>query len=286
MPSERKRQIRGVPINTLAPNILTLLALCAGLTAVRFALNDRFELAVASILIAAVLDGLDGRIARLLKGATKFGAEFDSLSDFVSFGVAPALVLYFWTMDQLARAGWIVVLVFAVCCALRLARFNTALEDKSRPAWAGDYFTGISAPLGACSAMLPMLLDFQLENGLMRNPVIVAGWTVVIALLMVSQVPTYSFKRLRVKREYVLPMLLATALIAAGLLSYPWTTLSIAGFLYLATIPLSIRSHARQKRATARAAAADVEEAALIEDASMQAGGGESEDVSVSKTED
>ncbi len=237
--------MRPLPLNTLAPNILTVLALCFGLTAFRFAQQDRWELAVAFILMAGVLDGLDGRLARLLKGASKFGAELDSLSDMVCFGVAPALTLYLWTLQTAGGVGWIAVLAFAVCMGLRLARFNTALDDPDRPAWASNFFTGLSAPVSAALAVLPMALAFQIGDEYLRTPYVVVPWTLFLAAMMVSRVPTYSFKKLRVRRDMVLPVLLVIGLLFAALATYPWITLSVIGFLYLATIFFSIRAHAR-----------------------------------------
>jgi len=237
-----------MPLNTLAPNILTVLALCSGLTALRFAQQERWELAVAAILMAGVLDGLDGRLARLLKGASKFGAELDSLSDMVCFGVAPALTLYLWVLQSAGGIGWIAVLAFAVCCGLRLARFNTALDDPDRPAWASNFFTGLSAPVSASLALLPMALAFQLGDDFIRSPYVIVPWTLFLAAMMVSKVPTYSFKKLRVRRDMVLPVLLIIGLGFAALATYPWITLSAIGFLYLSTILFSTRTHARYQR--------------------------------------
>ncbi len=240
-----RRRLRHLPINTLAPNILTVLALSSGLTAIRFALQERWELAVAAVLVAGVLDGLDGRLARLLKGASKFGAELDSLSDMVCFGVAPAVTLYIWSLSEVGGIGWIVVLVLAVCCGLRLARFNTALEDPDRPAWAGNYFTGLSAPVSACMALLPVVLAFQTDYAVFRLPIVVAPWTLFVAFMMVSRVPTFAFKKVRVRRDRVLPTLLIVGVGAAAIVSYPWQTLTLIALAYLATIPVSMRSHAR-----------------------------------------
>src|SRR6201993_236892 len=156
----RRRRFRRIPVRTLAPNVVTLLALCAGLTAIRMAFEDRYVLAVAAIVFAAVLDGLDGRLARFLKGTSRFGAELDSLSDFVNFGVAPALILYFWDLHNLKSAGWIAAMVFAICGSLRLARFNVMIDDPDRPAWAANFFVGIPAPAGAITALLPIYMYF------------------------------------------------------------------------------------------------------------------------------
>src|SRR5271170_8441513 len=205
----RRLRVKRIPrfaVNRLIPNILTLLALCAGMTAIRLALLDRFEPAAGSIIVAAVLDGIDGRIARLLKGTSTFGAELDSLSDFVSFGVAPASVLYLWTMSRLHGLGWAIVLCYAVCCALRLARFNTE-AGSDRPAYASLFFTGVAAPAGAGLVMVPMFLSFEWGDWLFRSPYLNAVTVTGVALLMVSKVPTFSLKRIRIPHELVVPTL-------------------------------------------------------------------------------
>ncbi|MBT7758795.1 MAG: phosphatidylcholine/phosphatidylserine synthase, partial [Rhodospirillaceae bacterium] len=241
----RNRRLRELPVNSLIPNILTVLALCAGMSAIRFAMQDKWELAVAAIIVAGILDGLDGRMARLLKGATKFGAELDSLSDFIAFGVAPALVIYLWSTEVLGGIGWIAGLAYSTCCALRLARFNTALDDPDRPAWASYFFTGMAAPAGACMVLLPMAISFQVGDGVLREPVLMAIWLLVVAFFMISRIPTYSFKRVRVKREMVLPLLVVVGIVAAILASYPWFVLSVMGVGYLVSIPFSYRAQQR-----------------------------------------
>lgn len=250
----RNGRLKALSVNSLIPNILTVLALCAGMTAIRFALQGRWEPAVVAVVLAAVFDGLDGRMARLLKGATKFGAELDSLSDFCAFGVAPAFIVYQWSAHDLGGLGWIAALGYATCAALRLARFNTMIEDPQRPAWANDFFTGVAAPAGAGFAMLPMVLTFLLEtDAVLRHPALNAAWLIVCALLMISRIPTFSLKKLHVKREHVLPTLVLVGLLAALLVSYPWFTLAAAGLAYLASIPVSFAS---QRRLVARLAAA------------------------------
>src|SRR5271154_6483403 len=159
-PPIRRRRFKAIPVRTLLPNLITLLALCAGLTAIRLAVESRLDLALAAIVLAALLDGIDGRVARMLKGTSRFGAELDSLADFVNFGVAPALILYFWGLHELKSAGWIAALVFATCCGLRLARFNVMIDDPNKPAWAGNYFVGMPAPAGAITVLLPVYMHF------------------------------------------------------------------------------------------------------------------------------
>jgi CDP-diacylglycerol--serine O-phosphatidyltransferase len=228
----------------LVPNLITVMALCSGLSGLRFALADKWEFAVGFVLLAAIFDALDGRMARLLRAQSKFGAELDSLSDFVCFGVVPACILFLWSMQNIQNFGWMVVLSFATCAALRLARFNVKLDDD-KPAFAYNYFTGVPAPAGAGVALLPMILDFQLELGLREVPVLVAIWTVGIGILMVSQVPTFSFKKMRIPQRLVLPVLIACGLLVAALVSAPWLTLGIVIMVYLGTIPWSFYSYRR-----------------------------------------
>jgi len=246
-PRVRVRPIGTLSLNRLIPNILTLLALCAGMTAIRLALAGKFESAAAAIIIAGVLDGIDGRIARLLKGTSPFGAQLDSLSDFVSFGVAPAVLLYIWTMATLQSLGWVIVLLFGVCCALRLARFNTQIAAELPP-YAYNFFTGVPAPAGAGLVMIPMLLSFEFGAAFARSPYLNGAVLASVAALMVSRVPTFSFKRFRVPGHWVLPMLLMVGTLAAFLTTEPWGTLLVVGALYIGSIPLSIRSYRRLRR--------------------------------------
>ncbi|CAA7626791.1 CDP-diacylglycerol--serine O-phosphatidyltransferase [Candidatus Terasakiella magnetica] len=249
-PRRRRPRIPGLSINKLIPNILTLLALCAGLTSIRFAVHDMWKEAVMATVLAAILDGLDGRVARLLQGTSKFGAELDSLSDFVSFGVAPAMVLYFWTMRSAGGLGWALVLLFSVCCALRLARFNTMIGEPDLPPYAYNFFTGVPAPAAAGLVLLPLALTIQFGGGFFDRPPVVALFLMGVALLMVSKLPTYSFKKVRIPHKWVLPILLIVGLVAAFLVTEPWLTLSGAGVAYLASIPLAARSFRRLKAQT------------------------------------
>jgi CDP-diacylglycerol--serine O-phosphatidyltransferase len=249
-PRVRVRQLSGFSVNRMVPNVLTLLALCGGMTAVRFAIHANFEAAVFSIIAAGVFDGLDGRIARLLKATSRFGAELDSLSDFVSFGVAPAAVLYLWTMAALGSLGWAIVLVFAVCCALRLARFNTELSAEL-PAYAAPFFTGAPAPAGAGLVMVPMFLSFEWGDWLFRSPYLNAVTMTGTALLMVSRVPTVSLKRVRIPQGLVIPTLLGIGVLAGFFTTAPWPTLTVIGIVYVGSIPLTIRSYHRLRRAAA-----------------------------------
>lgn len=257
MATEKRRRLKGLSINKMIPNILTVLALCAGLTAIRYGLDARWQAAVAAIIIAGVLDGLDGRIARILGSSSKFGAELDSLSDVISFGVAPAFLLYLWTMNTAGNVGWIVSLLFTICCGLRLARFNTMLETPPPPNWGSTFFVGVPAPAAAGLVLLPMIVSFQFAESIVRRPEVAGPILVVVAALMVSRVPTYSFKQVRVPYRYVLPILLFVGFLAALVTSRPWFTLLAIGILYIVSIPLSVRAaHRLQKRITEREAAA------------------------------
>jgi CDP-diacylglycerol---serine O-phosphatidyltransferase len=253
----RRERFRAIPVRTLVPNVITLLALCAGLTAIRLAVEDRLEWALAAIVFAAMLDGIDGRVARMLKGTSRFGAELDSLADFVNFGVAPALILYFWRLHELKSAGWIAALVFAICAALRLARFNVMIEDPNRPAWAGNYFVGVPAPAGAITVLLPIYMQFLgLPHSDFVAPVTFL-YTLGIAFLMVSRLPVFSGKRVgkRVAPEMVLPVFVLIVLFFALLISYPWEVLTIGTVIYLMTLPFGWLSYRQAQRKTAAASA-------------------------------
>jgi CDP-diacylglycerol---serine O-phosphatidyltransferase len=252
----RRRRFRPIPVRTLVPNMITLLALCAGLTAIRLAFEQKLEWALAAIVFAALLDGIDGRIARMIKGTSKFGAELDSLADFVNFGVAPALILYFWGLHEIGHAGWIAAMVFAICAGLRLARFNVMIDDPNRPAWAGNFFVGMPAPAGAITVLLPIYMNFL---GLPRVTVVIwltFLYTLGIAWLMVSRLPVFSGKRVgkRVPPEMVMPLVVIVVLFFALLISYPWEVLTIGTLCYLVSLPfgwLSYRNHQRRTEAAA-----------------------------------
>ncbi|RAI39905.1 CDP-diacylglycerol--serine O-phosphatidyltransferase [Rhodoplanes roseus] len=253
----RRRAFRPIPVRTLVPNIVTLLSLCAGLTAIRLGAEGRFELALAGIVFAAVLDGVDGRLARMLKGTSRFGAELDSLADFVNFGVAPALILYFWGLHDFKNVGWIVAIVFAICCGLRLARFNVMIDDPTRPAWAGNFFTGIPAPAGAIVVLLPLYLQFLGVSKVLIPTSLVLLYTLAIGILMISKLPVWSGKKLgtRVAPELVLPAFVLAVLFFALLISYPWEVLTVGTLIYLGCLPLGWKSYRRQAQADADRAA-------------------------------
>jgi CDP-diacylglycerol--serine O-phosphatidyltransferase len=243
----------GLSFNRLIPNIMTMLGLCAGLVAIRFAIDGRWPQAAAFIVVAGVIDGLDGRLARLLKATSRFGAEFDSLADFLSFGVAPGLVLYLWTMQNVGPIGFLPCLLFAVCAALRLARFNAALDvglEKPKPAYAYNFFTGVPAPAGAGCALFPLFAaiafgewGWQGFADAIRHPVVVGTVLVLVGGMMVSTVPTWSFKNFKVPRSAVLPLLLGVGGYVALLVAEPWAALAAAGIIYLGMLPFSVRSY-------------------------------------------
>lgn len=262
----RPSRIRVVSLNKLIPNILTLMGLAAGLTSVRFALEAQWEFAAMSLLAAAILDALDGRVARLLKGASRFGAELDSLSDFVCFGVCPALILYLWAMQDAGRWGWVVCMLFAMCCGLRLARFNVALEDPKKPTWASQFFTGVPAPAGAGLVMLPMILSFNFGDTFVRSPATVAIWELICGALFVSTIPTFSFKTSRIPRAWLPGVMLAFTIVVAFTFSAPWWALSAVLTIYLVLIPFSIRRYRRLKGRDAAGQATMADDDIDIED--------------------
>ena len=263
-PPLRRRRFKAIPVRTLLPNLITLLALCAGLTAIRLAVENKLELALAAIVFAALLDGIDGRVARLLKGTSRFGAELDSLADFVNFGVAPALILYFWGLRELKSAGWIAAMVFAICAGLRLARFNVMIDDPNKPAWAANFFTGIPAPAGAITVLLPIYLSFLGAPGGLITVWLTFFYTVLIALLMVSRLPVFSGKRVgkRVPPDMVLAVFVVVVLFFALLISYPWEVLTLGTLVYLGCLPLGWLSYREYQRKDETAAAAAAETAA------------------------
>jgi CDP-diacylglycerol---serine O-phosphatidyltransferase len=234
---------------------MTMLGLCAGLTSMRFALEGRFGAAAVAITVAAGLDGLDGRLARLLKGTSRFGAEFDSLSDFVCFGVAPGFVLYIWSLHKAGAYGFVPCLMFTVCMALRLARFNAALDGAPKPAYAYSFFTGVPAPAGAGLALFPLFLGLWAREEKLdwllaatQHPLVNAAVLIGTGLLLVSTLPIWSFKNFKVPAHYVLPLLLGTGVYTAVLIADPWLALAAGGLIYLGMLPLSVRSFRRLRR--------------------------------------
>jgi CDP-diacylglycerol---serine O-phosphatidyltransferase len=246
----------GLSFNRVVPNLMTMVGLCAGLTAIRFALEARFASAAVAIALAACIDGLDGRLARLLKATSRFGAEFDSLTDFLCFGIAPALVLYLWSLQSLRGYGFVPCLMFAVCMALRLARFNASIDAASHAAYTYNFFTGVPAPAGAALALFPLFLGLEAQavgwdwlRAFSHSPAVCAVVLIGTAVLLVSTLPVWSFKNFKVPSEYVLPLLLGTGLYAALLVADPWAALAAAGLIYLGMLPFSVRSFRRLREA-------------------------------------
>ncbi|WEK48365.1 MAG: phosphatidylcholine/phosphatidylserine synthase [Candidatus Andeanibacterium colombiense] len=248
---------RGLTLRAVLPNAITAAALCSGLTGVRFAINGDWRMAVLAVVLAGVLDGIDGRIARLLKAQSRFGAELDSLADSLSFGMAPALILFLWSLNDLPGAGWFAALLYALCCALRLARFNARIDIDDQPHKSAGFLTGVPAPVGAGLAFIPLYLWLASGEAIFRQPILVAVWLAVIALLLISNVATLSWGRLRPKRSLRLFLIAVVGMIAAALLQYPFWTLTAICAGYLALIPVGVVTYARVKRQRARRAAAE-----------------------------
>jgi CDP-diacylglycerol---serine O-phosphatidyltransferase len=239
----KKRRFQPIPLRVLIPNMITLLALCLGLSAIRLAIEGRLDAAVYAILFAALLDGIDGNLARFLKGTSRFGAELDSLADFVNFGCVPALVLYFWVLKDLKSLGWIVCLIFAIAMVLRLARFNVMLDDPTRPDWKKGFFVGMPAPMGASCVLLPLYASL---GGWLPNftglPVLVLVYTLLIAFFTISTIPTISSKKLgsNINRSYVIPIFVCGVLLIGLLFSHTFETLAGLILIYLASLPFGI----------------------------------------------
>ena len=254
--SRDKRRLRRVlPMRVLIPNAVTALALCFGLSGVRFAIAGDWERAVAAVIVAGILDGIDGRIARLLKGQSRFGAELDSLSDVIAFGVSPAVIVYLWSLQHLRGLGWVFALAHVVCCALRLARFNANLDVDEQPRKTAGFLTGVPAPVGAGLALSPLYLWMATGFDVLRSVPVVAAIIAMTAFLMISNIPTFSWASTRIPSAWRLPALVGVGLYGGALISAPWITLSATAVVYVLTLPFSIRAYGRIKRQRALAAA-------------------------------
>ena len=244
-----QKKITAIPLVTLIPSIITMFALCLGVTSIKYALEGRFDTAIALIIIASIMDGLDGKVARLLNSTTNFGAQLDSLADLVSFGVAPGIILYIWSLDQLSYKGlgWAVILFYIICSAFRLARFNVQISDEKKD---GNFFTGIPMPAAAGVVLLPIMITFNITSYKIPN-FFIAPYIVLVGFMMISKIPTFSGKKVSVKKEYVLPLLILTVILMAGILMDPWFLLPWLGILYIISIPISIfyyyKKHNNQK---------------------------------------
>ncbi|MET3613140.1 CDP-diacylglycerol--serine O-phosphatidyltransferase [Rhizobium aquaticum] len=243
----RGPRLKEIPLRLMVPNLITVLAICAGLTGIRYAIEFRYELAVQMVLVAAFLDGIDGRIARMMKATSKFGAQMDSLADIINFGVAPAMVLYIFVLDQARSLGWIAALIYTIAAGLRLARFNVMTDNDVKAPWQSSYFVGVPAPAGAFLVLLPVYLSFL---GVAPNNTMAlfsAAYTLLIAALLISRVPVWSGKSgSRVPRNYMMPIILGVVLLVATLSVYPWQTLSAAVVAYLLSLPFGARAWQRK----------------------------------------
>jgi len=255
MEERAQRERHGIPFRAMVPNAITLLALCFGLTGVSLAIGGEWERALGAVVFAGVLDGFDGRIARLLRAQSKFGAELDSLSDNVAFGTAPALILFLWSLQNAPRFGWIAALALAVCCALRLARFNARIDVAEQPHKSAGFNTGVPAPAGAGLAFVPIFLWLITGNDLFREWQLVMAWTLFIAALMISSLPTYSWSSIRIRSGWRLFALAGIALLGAALIVAPWISLLVVAMLYLLMLPFAFASYQKVKRRRAAAAA-------------------------------
>jgi CDP-diacylglycerol--serine O-phosphatidyltransferase len=242
------RRLGGIPLRAFAPNAITALALCFGLTGVRFAIGEEWDKALAAIIFAGVLDGMDGRIARLLRAQSKFGAELDSLSDVIAFGVAPAMILFLWSLQYAPKFGWTAALAIAVCCALRLARFNSRMDAEFQPHKSAGFLTGIPAPAGAGLAFVPVYLWLVTGSDLFREWYVVMPWGLAVAMLMISAIPTYSWSSIRLRRSWRLFALAGVGLLGAALVTAPWHTLLAVSTVYVALIPFGLASYAKVRR--------------------------------------
>lgn len=248
MPTPHKPRLREQPLSRIFPNMITLAGMCCGLSAIRFAINERWELAVTFIIAAAIIDGMDGRVARMLGATSEFGAQLDSLSDFVCFGVAPALVMYIWLLHDIRGIGWAVTLFYVICTALRLARFNTGLTITPKNAWTKQFFTGVPSPAGAILCMLPMIFFLQSDNMLDIKPAIVAVHVVMVGALMASRIPTFAGKNLRLPHDHILPFMIGASLLLVLVVIEPWLMISLISVVYVISIYFSLRRYRKLAR--------------------------------------
>lgn len=263
--SARGPRLSEIPLRLMVPNLITVLAICAGLTGIRLAFEGRFELAVAMVLLAAFLDGIDGRVARMMRATSNFGVQMDSLADIVNFGVAPALVLYVYVLDQARSLGWIAALIFAIAAGLRLARFNVMTERPNKPKWLSEYFVGVPAPAGALLVLLPVYLGFLGVEYTLWMAYASGVYTIGIGYLLVSRIPVWSGKAQGViRRENALPFMLVVVLYVALLMSFTWHVLAATSILYLCTLPFGAR-HWQKKYGSLPEAEIAVEEGVVPE---------------------
>lgn len=250
-----RQRLTSLPFRKIAPNIVTMLALCAGVTSIRYSIQQDWVKAVIYIFIAALFDGLDGRVARLLKGSTKFGAELDSLSDFVSFGVAPAILIYQWSLNSLPKFGWFFCLLMVIGQAMRLARFNTMLEEEPQPDYWHNFFVGVPAPAAAAIAIMPCMISFDFPelNYIVKSHAFCATLLCLVAFLMVSRIPTISTKHMKVPSYMIMPLMLIVTLFASFIISQPWLTLGLMVIAYILSLPVGVAIFLKAKKLSLKA---------------------------------
>jgi CDP-diacylglycerol--serine O-phosphatidyltransferase len=256
--SPKRRRLRDLPISRLFPNMITIAGLCCGLSAMRFAMLGHWDMAVAFILAAALLDGMDGRVARMLGATSVFGAQLDSLSDFLCFGVSPAMVVYLWQLHDIHGLGWAVVLFFVVCTALRLARFNTALYDDNKEDWERQFFVGVPSPAGGILCLLPLIFSLQFDSGFALPPAVTACNLLLVGTLMASRIPTFAGKHIRIRHEYIPHFMIVCSVLLVVFIIYPWLALSGLGLSYFTSIYFSARQWRLLKSRSSSANRAEV----------------------------
>ena len=247
---DKQAGLASLPITRLFPSIITVMAICFGFTAIRYALTQQWDVAIVFIIIAGFLDVVDGRLARYLKATSNFGAQLDSLADFINFGISPAVVLYLWSLQsiQIKGLGWAMVLFYVICSAIRLARFNSDLVDQNRPDWKEGFFTGVPAPAGAYLAVMPIMLDFKFDVLAYIHPIAIGVYLVIVGLMMASRIPTFATKKLVIRKEHISLVLVSFGLLVGFIIMEPWIVLPFLGLAYLSSIGFSVRSYNRLSR--------------------------------------
>ena len=247
MENKKFKIVQSKKTRYILPNVLTIAGVCLGISSIKFSLDLNFKLAVIFILLASILDALDGRIARLIKGTTEFGKELDSLTDFVSFGIAPVFTIYFWSLNQYGKIGWAITLIFSVCCVLRLARFNLTTYGKNQE-WKQNYFEGVPSPIGAILILMPLINELSEFRKIIDLESIAPILTILISLLLISKIPTYSFKKIKIKPSITIFILLMAGVSLVSLMFFTFETLFIFGLLYLFSVPLSFYTFQIKKK--------------------------------------
>ena len=249
---EKKNKFKVVSVNKtryILPSVLTLVGVCLGISSIKFAMDGNYSFAVLFLIVAAILDGLDGRVARLIKGTSEFGKELDSLTDFVSFGIAPAFIVYFWELNKYGKIGWLIVLLFSVCCVLRLARFNLTKFENSDE-WKNNFFQGIPSPAGGCLILFPLIFELSNFSNFINLRAITPYFMVLISILLISKIPTFSFKKIAIKRNMTIFLLLGVGLFFVSIIQFTFETIAVCSLIYLTLIPAGIYNY-RLKSKTA-----------------------------------